>query len=51
MPQYDAMFKFASLAAAKADPVVQQYMAMDDAQQMQFEPVYAGMEPPWGDWR
>jgi hypothetical protein len=36
MPQYDAMFKFASLAAAKADPVVQQYMAMDDAQVAQF---------------
>lgn len=25
MPQYDAVLRFASLAAAKADPVVQQY--------------------------
>jgi hypothetical protein len=37
MSQIDAMFKFASLAAAKADPVVQHYMALDDSQQAQFQ--------------
>jgi hypothetical protein len=35
--QIDAMFKFASLAAAKADPVVQHYMSLDDSQQAQFQ--------------
>lgn len=38
MPQIDVMLKFASLAAAKADPVVQRYTALDDAQQSQFMP-------------
>lgn len=38
MPQIDVMLKFASLAVAKADLIVQRYMALDDAQQSQFAP-------------
>lgn len=36
MPQIDAMFKFASAAEARADPVVQAYVRQDDNNQPIF---------------
>lgn len=36
MSQIDAIFHFASVAAARADPIVQQYMSRGDDGQLQF---------------